>query len=73
LIAFLAEPPAIFNIELALLRTKLNQDVRARRPHHKNIHAVIVVRASRPHIADASQLSIQSSNVEFCKRLSSQL
>jgi len=31
------------------------------------------VRASRPHIADAGQLLIQSSNVELCTRLNSKL
>ncbi len=51
-----AEPPAIFNIEFALRRTKQDQDVRARRPHHKNIRARIVVRASRPHVADSGPI-----------------
>jgi hypothetical protein len=39
------------------------------RPHHNSIPGGFVVRASRPHIADAGQVPIQSSNVEFCKRL----
>jgi hypothetical protein len=65
------EPLAIFNIKFGLCRTKQNLNVRAGRPHHKNIHAGIVVRASRPHIADAGQLPIQSPNVEFGKRLNS--
>jgi len=56
---------AKFNIEFGLRRIKQDQDVRARRPHHKNRHAGIVVRASRPHIADAGQVPFRSSISNF--------
>jgi len=46
-------------------------DVRAGRPHHKNIHAGIVVRASRPHVLILFRPTECEFGIDFFKRLNS--